>query len=699
MGRSGAARGDRGPRPAFRRAAAGILLGLVLAILPPASPPGTAASAPPGSDADGTPLRVGIYQNPPKLFLDRQGEPAGLFPDVLAAVAAELGWTLDYRSCTWTRCLEMLADGRIDILPDVARTPQRAAAFKFSQVPVLRSFSFFYSRHGTIVRSLDDLRGRTIAVLRDSVQHRALQEVRAQEDEFRIQPTDSHEASLQAVAGGTADLAVVNNFLGREMEARFALVRSELTFNPAPLYLGFSPVFDDAAIERADAVIAALQADPQSAYFAAYDRWLGPEPAPILPAWVYWVAGAALLALLVGTGFIFLLRRRVAQATRELRHSRESLIEAQILARFGDFTWDLQTDALDWSPGLRALLGFTADDPASLDRVTAEIHHPEDSDRVMRWIADGIDAGATVIGPESYRLVRKDGSIIHVEANVRIERAGGRAVRVFGTCHDVTARVMAENALLAAKQEAERMGRAKTDFLAGMSHELRTPLNAIIGFAEMLDLAPASVGEEKRRDYVHSIRQAGEQLLTLVNEILDLAGVEAGRMRFTLEAVEVDGIVAESIAQTRPIAERAGIEVHRAADGPVPRVLADPMRLRQVLLNYLSNAIRYNRRGGTVTVSAARQPDGWVRLSVADTGRGIPAARQAHVFDAVGSLRGDALLAGEGAGIGLTVVKRIAEGMGGRVGFESREGWGSTFWCDLPPARDSGPAGDAADTG
>ena len=105
---------------------------------------------------------------------------------------------------------------------------------------------------------------------------------------------------------------------------------------------------------------------------------------------------------------------------------------------------------------------------------------------------------------------------------------------------------------------------------------------------------------------------------------------------------------------------------------------------------------------GTVSsdaTAAARQPDGWVRLSVADTGRGIPAARQAHVFDAVGSLRGDALLAGEGAGIGLTVVKRIAEGMGGRVGFESREGWGSTFWCDLPPARDSGPAGDAADTG
>ena len=259
----------------------------------------------------------------------------------------------------------------------------------------------------------------------------------------------------------------------------------------------------------------------------------------------------------------------------------------------------------------------------------------------------------------------------------------GRWLRL-GTAVDVTERRQQEAALRLAKEEAERANRAKSVFLSRMSHELRTPLNAILGFGQVLELGPL---DEQEAQSVQFILKGGRHLLALVDEVLDLARVEAGELSLTLAAVPFDklaqdcaGFVAR-MAQARAIT--CTVEVCPACQVPVQ---ADGQRLRQVVLNLLANAIKYNRVGGQVNLSCERTADERVRLKVRDTGPGISPEGLARLFVPFERL-GQELGEVEGTGLGLVVAKRLMEAMGGSLGVESQLGQGSTFWIELPVAR------------
>jgi len=248
--------------------------------------------------------------------------------------------------------------------------------------------------------------------------------------------------------------------------------------------------------------------------------------------------------------------------------------------------------------------------------------------------------------------------------------------------------------LLGAKNEAERANDSKSEFLSRMSHELRTPLNAILGFGQLLEL---SVQEAKQQRQVGHILSAGKHLLSLINEILDLSRVESGQMTLSLEPVPVAELVEESLGLVRPLAESHGIHL-----APVPalppgsRVRADRTRLRQVLINLLSNGIKYNRQGGALSVLIDLQAD-TVRLGVRDSGMGLSAEQQARLFTPFERLDADERQI-EGTGIGLALSKRLVDLMGGHIQVESEPGQGSTFWVQLPRCED-GPVAPGAPGG
>jgi PAS domain S-box-containing protein len=254
----------------------------------------------------------------------------------------------------------------------------------------------------------------------------------------------------------------------------------------------------------------------------------------------------------------------------------------------------------------------------------------------------------------------------------------GAVSHVVVVTRDVTEKTLAERQIIQAKEAAEEASRAKSAFLASMSHELRTPLNAVIGFAQILDmdeLAPA------QKDAVDHIMNGGRHLLGLINEILDLARIEAGRMDLTMADVNLDTLIRDAIAMTRPMAEERQIFIgHSCETGLLVR--ADEIRARQVLLNLLSNAVKYNRPGGMATVSCRIIQDR-VRITVIDTGPGIPVQRRADLFQPFQRL-GAERTAVEGTGIGLVICKKLTEAMGGEIGFDSEIDAGSRFWFDLP---------------
>ena len=244
-------------------------------------------------------------------------------------------------------------------------------------------------------------------------------------------------------------------------------------------------------------------------------------------------------------------------------------------------------------------------------------------------------------------------------------------------------RAQAELAMAQAREHAERANRAKSEFLSRMSHELRTPLNAILGFGQLLEMDQLS---DEQRESVGYIVKGGQHLLRLIDDVLDIARVETGRLSMSPEPVLLDEVADEAVALVRASAAEAGISV--ALDTPPGsglHVLADRQRLRQVLLNLLTNAVKYNRPGGSVTVTYTRPRGGRVRLSVTDEGAGIDPSNIARLFLPFERL-GAASSAVEGTGIGLALSKALAEAMGGTIGVHSEVGQGSTFWIELAVA-------------
>ena len=241
-----------------------------------------------------------------------------------------------------------------------------------------------------------------------------------------------------------------------------------------------------------------------------------------------------------------------------------------------------------------------------------------------------------------------------------------------------------EQALRLSEEKTNAASRAKSEFLANMSHELRTPLNAILGFAQILKTEPKAPLSANQDKFVNQILKAGEHLLALINQVLDLSRIEAGKLSLSMESIGIGDLVHECFPLIQNLANRRGITVAAADDANLSlHVIADRFRLKQVLLNVLSNAVKYNREGGRVSLQCLLTTDGRVRIAVTDTGHGIAQDKQSGLFEPFNRLGAEASEV-EGTGIGLALSRQLVEMMQGKIGFESTWGQGSTFWIELP---------------
>ncbi|HET9404191.1 MAG TPA: ATP-binding protein, partial [Burkholderiales bacterium] len=246
---------------------------------------------------------------------------------------------------------------------------------------------------------------------------------------------------------------------------------------------------------------------------------------------------------------------------------------------------------------------------------------------------------------------------------------------------DNSARKRVESELIEAMAAADKANRAKTDFLSSMSHELRTPLNAILGFAQLMETgSPAPTFSQKQN--IDQILKGGWYLLELINEILDLALIESGRVTLSRESVSLVEVMLECRAMVEPQAQKRGIGMTFPRFDTPYFVKADRIRFKQVLINLLVNAIKYNKPGGAVAVELTPSPPDSIRISVRDTGAGLTPEQLAQLFQPFNRL-GKQAGAEEGTGIGLVVTKRLVELMRGTIGADSAVGVGSVFWIDL----------------
>jgi PAS domain S-box-containing protein len=290
---------------------------------------------------------------------------------------------------------------------------------------------------------------------------------------------------------------------------------------------------------------------------------------------------------------------------------------------------------------------------------------------------------------QHWTAARSDGSTFPAEATMVSIRTGGLdAFAAF--VRDLTDQQAGEASLrrgIVLEEENRRVqeaSRLKSEFLANMSHELRTPLNAIIGFAELLYDGQVTPAMPQFKDFMHDILTSGQHLLQLINDVLDLSKVEAGRLEFHPEETSLTQLVAETLSVLRPLAAQKQLSLTHQIDPAVERVFIDRSRFKQVLYNFVSNAIKFTPERGTVAIRLAADRADAFRLDVTDTGIGITAADQARLFVEFTQLEGGAAKKHQGTGLGLALTRRLVEAQGGQVGVVSTPGSGTTFSAILP---------------
>ncbi len=279
---------------------------------------------------------------------------------------------------------------------------------------------------------------------------------------------------------------------------------------------------------------------------------------------------------------------------------------------------------------------------------------------------------------------RKDGTEFPIEVSLSPHLADHETL-VFSAIRDITARRQVIADLEEARLKEQAANRAKSEFLSNMSHELRTPLNAVLGFGQMLELDPEKSLSGKYREYVGYILTAGRHLLSLIDEVLDLSGIESGRLKLAFERVTVSDAVEEVRAIVGPMAQAANVRLEVSVPEGIDDVVADPVRLQQGLLNLVANGVKYNRPGGGVTLTVRAIPADRLRFEVTDTGIGITPQRQRELFQPFQRLGAERSRV-EGFGIGLAVSRKLIEAMNGTIGCISTPDVGSTFWIELPAA-------------
>ena len=639
----------------------------------------------------------GDHRYPPFEYLDEFGSPAGFNVELTMLIAREMGLDIEIRLGPWTEVLRDLERGEIDAVQGMFYSVERDRKFDFTQPHSVNNYVVVVRRGETdIPGSFDDLRGKSVAVQQGDVSHDYLLE---QGFGVRIHAVETQEDMLRELAEGKYDCALTPRIIALH------IIRERGWTN---LQLGQSSFFSKDycyAVPNGHAALLAQFSEglrvlkDSGEYRRLYEKWMGvyEEPTPSLGALLRKLAMilTPLLALLFG---IFLwswaLRRQVKMRTKELEES-EQRFKVLHNASFGGIMIHDQGVILDCNQGLSETTGYTRDELIGMNGLLL-ISEPF-RDLAMRHILAGNETPYEATG------VRKNGEEYPLRIEARNIPYKDKFVRVT-ELRDISAQKRVEEDLRQAKTQAETANQAKSEFLANMSHEIRTPLNGIMGMMQLLQTTPL---DEEQNEFVSMAIRSSDRLAQLLTDLLDISKIEAGKMELR-EAQFSMAEMCDSVSELfRVTAMKKGVSLDFSIDPSVPpKLIGDETRLRQILFNLVGNALKFTF-GGQVRVEAAavspaRGERIRVLLTITDTGIGIPEVKLDDIFKPFVQVADSYTRNHQGAGLGLAIVRRLVELMGGSLAIESVLGEGTMVHMVLPfglPAEADPPADQRARSG
>lgn len=628
---------------------------------------------------------------PPLYVTLDNGRADGFALDSLKAVAEDAGLTYDLLVVkNWGEAMEAVRSGRADVIPGIGNSEARRREFLFTDVFETIPVSCFVRSDTHDIQSIADLKGRSTGVINRSAAHTKLAPVPG----MRLVPFHSIDEALFGLLAGKVDAFVFPEpVLWKKMRTIDMTGKVKVVGKPLmELQRGYLLRKDDRRL--ADRLSASLKKYVASPLFReSYLKWWG-KPEPFwTPVRMAAVGGSALLVtvglLLMWRYYsVTILNRKLAQtmdqrleAQKQLEASEQRLIRAQEIAIIGSFERNIATGEGYWSEGLFKLLGLpVAEKAIPVDDFFAMIH-PDDLP-VYRRGGHGATPGSPDYSLEFRFKPHGQDEYRHAACRYTFEFSDdGKPVKRVGTIQDITDRKRIEAELNRAKEKAEEANRSKSEFLANMSHELRTPLNGAMGMLQLMSMDELS-GEH--RECVEIALTSCKSLTQLLGDILDLSKVEAGRLELRHEQFSPKGLL-DSVRETfSRSAKEKGVELaFRTSPDTPERLVGDCARLRQVLFNIVGNALKFTESGSVLVEASpvAFESSRACRMlfSVTDTGIGIPDEKLNDIFGAFTQVDGAHTRKYQGTGLGLHIVKRLADLMDGHLSVESLSGEGTTM--------------------
>ncbi len=631
-------------------------------------------------------ISIVIEQFPPMTFIDDEGVYTGFSVELINHIAMTEGWKVEYTLLPWTNCLESVKNGDADLLIAVAYNKERDVYLDYTNNSISIEWSQVFTQENSEIYSIRDLERKKIAVVQNTYAVFGLLDLLDQYNvNCEIVYVDDFESAISLLHEDKVDAGMFARSYAAHNDLGLYFKGTSIDIFPASLHCATTEGQNQELIKSIDTHLVELKSDHQSVYYELEDKWLSYGQPQKFPVWAWYLLVILIFVILFFITTSIILNKEVSKRTSELSSRNEELIASKdkyltLVEESKDGIFILQDGLIVFANGrITDMMGYDRDSILN----TCAFNYISEEDALILEKLYGMSFAenrANIPVHETY-LMRKDGSRFMAQINCSlIDHDGRRAMMVI--IQDIEEQKQAEK-LREEIIRAEEADRAKSNFLANMSHELRTPLNSVIGFSEMLSTqAPGKLNEKQQR-YVGNIFASGKHLLELINDILDLSKIEAGKMELYIESFSPGAVIQETGDNLMSLAVKKGLIISYNTKNCTKKINADRIKFKQILYNLISNAIKFSSSGDTICINASCD-DEELLVSVKDTGKGISEYDQKKIFHPFVQVDEFQSKEQEGTGLGLCLVKNFVELHGGSVWLESELGVGTTFFFKIP---------------
>ena len=661
-------------------------------------------------------VKIGIYENAPKVFVDPSGKPAGIFVDVIEYIAEKEGWQIRYVTGTWGEGLDRLINGEIDLMPDVATSPDREKWYSFHQVPVLSSWFQIYAPKNSQIRSILDLQGKKIAVLNRSVQKEAFEEMNRGFDlKITIISLPDYKTIFEITRNGEVDAAITNRFFGLMHAKQYNLVDTAVIFHPSNLFFAAAIGTHQDLLDIIDTHLTRLKKDPDSVYYQSLKTWTSEKVRFSLPFWLQVLGTVIILVLVMALAGTAILRQKVTARTRQLqavnttlRASEKKYRELVTLANSIILRWSVDGRIIFLNDFGLQFFGYTEAEILGKHLTDTIVPEIESTGRNLKKMIQTIPEHFEAFEQNINENIRRNGEQVWIDwRNRLIFNHQGEAIEILSIGTDITELKHAEQKinqlntdlrdhaemlenrveertaeLAVAMEKALAADHLKSAFLATMSHELRTPLNSIIGFTGIMIQGLAGPLNPEQEKQMGMVQKSSRHLLALINDVLDISKIEAGQLTLSFSSFDLRISIEKTVDLVQPLAQKKNLVLTVKIDDDIGEVTTDQRRLEQIIINLLNNAVKFTEKG-YIRVSCRFEGDTYL-LAVEDTGIGIHPDDISGLFQPFHQIDTGLSRKREGTGLGLSICKKMINMMNGRIDVQSREGEGSIFSIVFP---------------